>query len=273
MTSTTKKSLFFTRTTILFAVLSTTCFLSACAPRNSLVMDPCCTTLICADANYTETCMQATKYLLEHCRSEIIGKDAFDPTRPVICATTVDLDDFNKTTNFGRLIGQSIKIALQTLEKNKIIEVDLREEQIPILQGSNAGEFLLTRNAQRVAKKFNAGAVLVSTYSVAFNKVYIAVELINADQNVIVGAHQFEIPMGPRTIAMLENKSFAPNAMQLISAPDSKSSSGGTMSPIWPYNQIAYEFPYYYTGYPYYTGPAFYSSNCCSNSYYSSGTN
>ena len=257
----------------IFAVLSTACCLFACAPRNSLVMDPYCTTLICADANYTETCLQATKYLLEHCRSQIVGEDAFDRTRPVICATTVDLDDFNKTTNFGRLIGQSFKVALQTLEKNKIIEIDLREEKIPILQGANAGEFLLTRNALLVAKKFNAGAVLLSTYSIAYNKVYVAVELVNVDQNVIVGAHQFEIPMGPRTISLLENRTFAPNALQLITAPN-MTEGGSKQSPIWPYNQIAYEYPYYYTGYPYYTGPAFYSSNCSSNSvFYNSGVN
>lgn len=257
-----KSTSFFSKTFKLS--LSITCLiLTACAPRNSLVMDPYCTTLTCADANYTETCFQATKYLLEHCRSEITGSDAFDKSRPVICATTVDLDNFNKTTNFGRIIGQSLKIALQTLEKNKIIEVDLREEQIPILQGSNAGEFLLTRNAQKVAKKFNAGAVLVSTYSIAYNKVYLSVELINTDQNVIVGAHQFEIPLGPRTIAMLNNNSFAPNAMQLISANNSNTPSGGGSSPIWPYDQIAYEFPYYYTGYPYYTGPVFYPYSSC----------
>ena len=200
------------RIVLALAVLS----VEACAPRNSLVTDNGSTSLSSVDANYTETSRQAVQYMLENARDSIVGDDSFDPTRPVIVASSVDLNNFNETSNFGRLMGQSLKVGLQSQRKNKIIEVDLRQGYIPILQGSNAGEFLLSRNLLTLAARFNAGAALVSTYSVALNKVYVTVELINVDQNVIVAAHQFEVPIGPRTWALLKNKAFPTDAGEIL---------------------------------------------------------
>lgn len=200
------------RIVLTFAVLS----VGACAPRNSLVTDNGATSLSSVDANYTETSRQAVQYMLENARDSIVGDDSFDPTRPVIVASSVDLNNFNETSNFGRLMGQSLKVALQSQRKNKIIEVDLRQGYIPIVQGSNAGEFLLSRNLLALAARFNAGAALVSTYSVALNKVYVTVELINVDQNVIVAAHQFEVPIGPRTWTLLKNKAFPTDAAEIL---------------------------------------------------------
>ena len=200
------------RIVLALAVLS----VEACAPRNSLVTDNGATSLSSVDANYTETAHRAIQYMLENARDSIVGDDSFDPTRPVIVASSVDLNNFNETSNFGRLMGQSLKVGLQSQRKNKIIEVDLRQGYIPILQGSNAGEFLLSRNLLTLAARFNAGAALVSTYSVALNKVYVTVELINVDQNVIVAAHQFEVPIGPRTWALLKNKAFPTDAGEIL---------------------------------------------------------
>jgi len=207
---------------------------SGCVSRQSLVTDASPTALTSYDANYTETAYRAVQYMLWNARDQIVGDDAFDSTRPVLCAVAVDLNDMNKTTNFGRLMGQSLKTALQAQRSNKIIEVDLRQAEMPIVQGENAGEFLLSRNLLTLAPRFNAGAALVSTYSIALNKVYVTVELINVDQNVIVAAHQFEVPIGPRTWALLTNKELPPEADSILQYRPPQSASGQMEKP-WPF--------------------------------------
>lgn len=219
------------RIVLALAVLS----VEACAPRNSLVTDNGATSLSSVDANYSETAHRAIQYMLENARDSIVGDDSFDPTRPVIVASSVDLNNFNMTSNFGRLMGQSLKIGLQSQRKNKIIEVDLRQGYIPIVQGVNAGEFLLSRNLLTLAARFNAGAALVSTYSVALNKVYITVELINVDQNVIVAAHQFEVPIGPRTWALLKNKEFPTDAGEILRYSPPGAATSQSYSKPWPF--------------------------------------
>jgi len=207
---------------------------SGCVSRQSLVTDASPTALTSYDANYTETARRAVQYMLWNARDGIVGEDAFDSSRPVLCAVAVDLNDMNKTTNFGRLMGQSLKTALQAQRANKIIEVDLRQGLIPIVQGENPGEFLLSRNVLALAPRFNAGAALVSTYSIALDKVYVTVELINVDQNVIVAAHQFEVPIGPRTWALLTNKALPPEADSILRYRPPQSASGQMEKP-WPF--------------------------------------
>ena len=44
---------------------------------------------------------------------------------------------------------------------------------------------------------------MVSTYSVTPDKVYVTVELINVDYNTVVAAVTYDVPLGPRAIALL----------------------------------------------------------------------
>ncbi len=50
---------------------------------------------------------------------------------------------------------------------------------------------------------------MVSTYTVAIDKVYVNVELVNVHHNAVVAAAMFDIPLGPRTEALLRGIEFA----------------------------------------------------------------
>lgn len=183
--------------------------------RNVVRLDgrtPCRT---CTDADYIETSFLAMKYMLGNVRPEIIGDDAFDQTRPIIWASCVDLNNYAETSNFGRLMGESLAIALQNHRKCKLIQMTLRQGSVPI---TPEGEFLLSRDVRDLASQFNAGAALVSSYSVSPDKVYVQFSLINVDQNVLAGAFQFAIPLGPRTEALLKNVEFPADAIKLREA-------------------------------------------------------
>jgi hypothetical protein len=182
--------------------------------RNVVVLDGC-TQQTCVDADYIETSYRAMKYLLGNVRGNIMGDDAFDQSRPVIWASTVDLNNYGKTTNFGRLMGESLAIAMQNHRKNKMIQMTLRQGNVPITPD---GEFLLTRDAKDLATQFNAGAALVSSYSIAIDRVYMQVALINVDQNAVVGAVQFDMPLGPRTEALVKGITFPSEATGMLDA-------------------------------------------------------
>jgi TolB-like protein len=170
------------------------------------------------DANYVRTAYNAISHLLATARpamgnhtqgtqgllddNGMVGHDTFDPTRPVLYSTTVNLNDYARTTNFGRLMSEALATAMTQHWRSRVINMNVRQGSIPI--EAQQGEFLLSRDARQLALDYNAGAVLVSTYSVAIDKVYINVELVNVHHNAVVAAVMFDIPKGPRTEALLK---------------------------------------------------------------------
>jgi hypothetical protein len=190
-------------------------FASGCTNNRNVVVLDGFTHQASVDADYIETSYRAMHYLLGNARGNIMGDDAFDASRPVIWASTVDLNNYGRTTNFGRLMGESLAIALQNQRKNKLIQMTMRTGTVPV---TSDGEFLLTRDARDLATKFNAGAALVSTYSVAVDRVYVQCSLINVDQTTVVGAVQFDLPLGPRTEALLKGMIYPSEAAGILQA-------------------------------------------------------
>lgn len=158
------------------------------------------------DANYIRTAYNAISNLLATARPSIVCEDSFDPERPVLYATTVDLNNVQGTSNFGRLMSESLATALTQHWRSKVIKMTVRQGSIPIIP--RQGEFILSREVLDLASDYQAGAVLVSTYSVALDKVYIGVDLVNVDQNAVVASTMFSVPLGPRTYALLNNQQF-----------------------------------------------------------------
>jgi len=165
------------------------------------------TSLPVFDADYEQTSYNAISHLLAtaHPRSGRLG--VFNPNRAVLYSTTVDLNNYNNTTNFGRLHAELFSSALIQHWQNDLLKMTLRQSTMPILP--QQGEFLLSREIQDLAQNYDAGAVLISTYSVAIDKVYLNLQLINVDFNTVVAAVSYSIPLGPRTMAMLKDIEIA----------------------------------------------------------------
>ncbi len=180
------------------------------------VLEKGCTTQPCYDADYIETAYNAIGQLLASARPHTTGTpfDTFDSSLPVIYSTTVDLNDYTKTTNFGRVMAESLATALNQHWRNNVIKVTLRQGSMPIVP--RQGEFLLSREMSQLALDHNAGAVLATTYSVSIDRVYVNVELINVQRNTIVASTMFDIPHGPRTEALLKGITFPAEAANML---------------------------------------------------------
>jgi len=177
------------------------------AQEHILELDPGCTTLPCYDANYEKTSYNAISHLLATAHPPAGEMEVFNPDRAVLYSTTVDLNNYDRTTNFGRLMSETLSTALVQHWQNDLVKMTLRQSTAPIIP--QEGEFLLSREIRDLATDYNAGAVLISTYSVAIDKVYLNVQLINVDFNTVVAAVTYNIPLGPRTLAMLKNAELA----------------------------------------------------------------
>ena len=177
------------------------------AQDHILELDTSPTHLPIYDANYEKTSYNAISHLLATAHPPAGQLEVFNPDRAVLYSTTVNLNNYQKTTNFGRLHAELFSAALVQHWQNDLIKMTLRQSTTPIIP--QQGEFLLSREVQELAVDYNAGAVLISTYSVAPDKVYLNLQIINVDYNTVVAAMSYSIPLGPRTIGMLEGIEIA----------------------------------------------------------------
>jgi hypothetical protein len=177
------------------------------AQEDILELDATPTHLPIVDANYEKTAYNAISHLLATAHPPAGQLEVFNPDRAVLYSTTVNLNNYNSTTNFGRLHAELFSTALIQHWQNNLLKMTLRQSTTPIIP--QKGEFLLSREVQTLAVDYNAGAVLVSTYSVAPDKVYMNLQLINVDYNTVVAAVSYSIPLGPRTLAMLKDIEIA----------------------------------------------------------------
>jgi len=173
-------------------------------------LDPSPTMRPIVDANYEKSTYNAISHLLATAHPPAGQFEVFNSDRPVLYSTTVNLNDYSNTTNFGRLHGELFASALVQHWQNDLLKMTLRQSSAPIIP--QQGEFLLSRDVQDLAVDYNAGAVLVSTYSVAIDKVYLNIQLINVDYNTVVASATYSIPLGPRTRGMLLNIEIATEA-------------------------------------------------------------
>lgn len=118
---------------------------------------------------------------------------------PVLVASLVNLDNLNESSTFGRVVSEQIASRLKQKDYSTI-EMKLRTT-VFIKEGS--GEFLLSREISKISIKHRAQAVVVGTYVVASDRVYITVRIVNVDDGNILASCDYEIPMSRDVFKML----------------------------------------------------------------------
>ncbi|MEQ1636056.1 MAG: FlgO family outer membrane protein [Methylococcales bacterium] len=127
------------------------------------------------------------------------GKIRLDRSKPLIVASFVNINDLSESSPLGRSISQQFATVFTT-NGYRVIEMLLRKD-IYIKQDS--GEFLLSRELKNISHDHHAQAVIVGTYAVGETRVYITAKVINADNSVVISAHDYSIPIDKDTKALL----------------------------------------------------------------------
>jgi TolB-like protein len=126
-----------------------------------------------------------TSYLAEQIDHYYQGTDP----GPIGVTTFVDLDDFAKSSSFGRMCSEQL-ISELTMKGYQVIELR-KGEAIKFVQGN--GEFMLSREAEAIKTMHTLGAIIVGTYTSSESRVYLNVRLIDPRSALVLSAGSVEM--------------------------------------------------------------------------------
>ena len=130
------------------------------------------------------------------CAAESLAQNLDEPMvhggGGMIVASFVNVDDMTDSSSLGRIVSEQIGSTLaRTPYAFPITEVKLRQN---IFLKEKAGEFLLSREVVSISKKHDAQALLVGTYAIAHQTVYISARIVNPATNRIVSSCDYNVP-------------------------------------------------------------------------------
>ncbi len=108
----------------------------------------------------------------------------------LLVASFVELDNIEKTSTFGRLVAEQMASRL-TQKGFNFIELKLREKLY--VRSQPGGELALSRDLVAISRQHNAQAILVGTYSVVQDFVYVSAKIVRLDGHVYA-VHDFAVP-------------------------------------------------------------------------------
>jgi hypothetical protein len=148
------------------------------------------------------TSYRAVDTLLRRARARLSKKAR------VLVATYVDLDDMTQTGSFGRLSGE---LAASRLAQKGYAAVNLNVRQQALAITQQKGQFVLSRDIDKLAEHYAGDAVLVGTYTVADTEaeadelVYATLRLVDTKTHETIGAIDYQLPIGPRMERLLRD--------------------------------------------------------------------
>ncbi len=117
---------------------------------------------------------------------------------PLLLTTFVNLDNLEETSTLGRIIPQQIGTRL-TQCGYEIVDIRLREDSLLVKQ--NQGEFVLSRKIMEIAGDKQAHSVLVGTYSVVYNHIYVNAKILRSADGLTMAAADYTLPYNLRALS------------------------------------------------------------------------
>ncbi len=113
--------------------------------------------------------------------------------RPILITSISDITNLNTSSAFGLMVSEQVG---DRFAQMGFPVIDLRTRR-DLKVREKSGEFMLSRDIQKISRKHAAGAVLLGTYATGVNHVYVSTRLVRASDNRILASYDFDMPMGP----------------------------------------------------------------------------
>ncbi|MDO8909862.1 MAG: FlgO family outer membrane protein [Pseudohongiella sp.] len=126
----------------------------------------------------------AAKYLIRMAGPEL------QPNSRMIAASFADVNNLTMSSTFGRMASQNL-VSSFVIEGYSFVEMLMRSS---VYIDERQGEFLLSREVADISAQHNAPVVLVGTYAVADDNVFVTAKLIRTADNVIVASYDYAVP-------------------------------------------------------------------------------
>ncbi len=118
---------------------------------------------------------------------------SIDRSRTIVAASFANIDNLDDSSSFGRIVSQQLASRF-TQKGYRVTEMLLRNN---IYIKEREGEFLLSRALKNISAQHNVQAVIVGTYAIAANNVYVVAKIVRATDSTVLSSHDYMLPIGP----------------------------------------------------------------------------
>ena len=120
----------------------------------------------------------------------LIKKASLSDSDRLIVATFYDIDDLEKSSTFGRSLTENV---IKNFVDNgiKVYEIKLRKNLIYVKK--KEGEFALTRNIKKLARFYKANYIVVGTYKIGREIIYVNLKVIDPKTSIIVASYDYTV--------------------------------------------------------------------------------
>lgn len=123
----------------------------------------------------------------------------------MIVATVVNIDSLEHSSTLGRLVSE--QVAARFGQRGyTMVEMKFRNQ---VYMKRNEGELLLTREISEVARQHQAQAVIVGSYGVSSDTVFINIKVVQPGTNTVLAAHDYALPLNRDVRSMLHRSGGA----------------------------------------------------------------
>jgi len=136
--------------------------------------------------------------------TQMLVKNAVLPInkqKAILSTSFANIDNLQESSTFGRLVGDTVAGDLVGRGFN-MIEIRLRNS---LYMEPRVGEFMLSRELRHVSAEHDAQAVLVGTYAVGGEYVYVNARLVSVDDSRVLSSYDFRLPMNRDIRKMLSS--------------------------------------------------------------------
>jgi TolB-like protein len=116
--------------------------------------------------------------------------------------TFVNLDNFNSSSSFGRLLSESVAHNIRKLD---IDLIDIRVGKSLLIEPKN-GEFILSREARELYEKYRAQYIILGTYSIFDGKVAVHLKIVDINSNIVVASSEAVLTRVPDSLELEGSK-------------------------------------------------------------------
>lgn len=134
----------------------------------------------------------ATQTLVE--RADVVAHD-----RPIIVTTMVSVNDYTRSSTFGRLASQLIT---SRLAQDDFLIKDATYMRALTIR-PETGELVLSRDVKDLSASLSAQAVVTGTYAVAGEVIYLNLRMVSALDGSIISTADVVIPLNLNTEALV----------------------------------------------------------------------
>jgi len=143
--------------------------------------------------------------------TQMMQNKKFNTFKPVLITSFVRLDNFKKTTEFGRIIGESL---INELSNRNFNVIEFRGQLAVSI--NEQGEYYISRNIKKLKNKIENTYVVVGTYSRQFEKIMLNARVIDNESGRIITSARATYLHGLRNDCVLFKDCKPPRTISIV---------------------------------------------------------